>query len=555
MRKGKSMIMIMILLLSMLTVVFTGTQVAAEPGSMKGYWRLDTGIGSIAVDSSDATNDGTLSGGKFGNALEFDGIDDYVDMPDDDSLDITGDLTVEAWIVADVINTYKSIIVKGDAYTEGKINYGLQIQAEQADGTIRFFVWSPGYTWVDSTSQVPADGNWHHVAVTHDSSNNVKIFIDGALSGSGTLALGPISNSPLDIGRHKHATVGTYQYWDGKIDEVRISNIVRYTSSFTPQTSEFISDANTAGLWHFDESVGTTIYDETTNDNDGTRNGANWAGPTWTTGKHGNGLDFDGIDDQVSIPDSNSLDITSQITMEAWIKPSSIYTGGNWQYDDVICGKRHSYYLRIDENGKLAFYAYDVTTTGYVTGSDMTSYVDTWIHVAATYDGSAVKLYINSQLDTSASRTGNIRITANPVRIGWVDYNRYFHGAIDEVRLWDNALSQSEVELAMEGKLEILSQAGIVIYTSSFHGLDVCDTVTIQIVPDDPDVTIRDTTPLAEHRITPKRTDADWEIVANSQTDTTIDVHITAKDARCKTIHLWLYLSTGEHIGINLHLA
>ena len=97
----------------------------------------------------------------------------------------------------------------------------------------------------------------------------------------------------IRIGGRQYA--GAECYFNGLIDEVRISNSVRYSSGFTPQTLPFTTDVNTIGLWHFDESVGTIVYDETSNNNDGSINGATWAGPTWTTGVSWSGLHFDGV--------------------------------------------------------------------------------------------------------------------------------------------------------------------------------------------------------------------------------------------------------------------
>ena len=71
---------------------------AVSPPEAVGHWKFDEGIGSYPFDETTNNNDGTLSGGKFGNALEFDGFDDYVNIPDDTSLDITADITLEAWI-------------------------------------------------------------------------------------------------------------------------------------------------------------------------------------------------------------------------------------------------------------------------------------------------------------------------------------------------------------------------------------------------------------------------------------------------------------------------
>jgi len=199
-----------------------------SPGpDLVGLWHFDGDAG----DSSGNDNHGIVTGATYisdqwgDQALEFVGANDYVSVDDADILDITDELTIEAWIVADVLNTYKSIVVKGDANAEGIINYGLQIQAESADGTLRFFVYYGGnYEWVDSTSQVPADGQWHHVAVTVNTADDlVKFYIDGLSAGTSTFTANlPVSTSTLEIGRHRHETSGACQYFEGIIDEVRI---------------------------------------------------------------------------------------------------------------------------------------------------------------------------------------------------------------------------------------------------------------------------------------------------------------------------------------------
>jgi len=198
-----------------------------------GLWHFD----GNADDSSVHGNSGTLHNfvmspspwvsGVLGQALSFNGVDSYVSVDDDNILDITDKLTIEAWIVADVIDTYKSIVVKGDAFTEGIINYGLQIQAVDNEGTLRFFVYDGGiYKFVDSTSQVLADGQWYHVAVTVDTTAGiVEFYIDGSPAGTSTFTASlPVSTSTLEIGRQRH-TSGASQYFEGIIDEVRIWNV------------------------------------------------------------------------------------------------------------------------------------------------------------------------------------------------------------------------------------------------------------------------------------------------------------------------------------------
>jgi len=211
----------------------TKTILLPDPG-LVGLWHFSHNL----KDSSGNENHGKFYGTTedyvtsiigMCEALSFNGVGDYVSVDDDLTLNITSELTIEAWIVADDISTYKSIVVKGDAYTEGIINYGLQIQAENAaPGTLRFFVYySGGYKYVDSTDRVIADSQWHHVAVTVNTFNDeVKFYIDGFLAGTESFIYDlPVSASTLEIGRHRHKTLGESQYFNGKIDEVRIWNV------------------------------------------------------------------------------------------------------------------------------------------------------------------------------------------------------------------------------------------------------------------------------------------------------------------------------------------
>jgi hypothetical protein len=94
----------------------------------------------------------------------------------------------------------------------------------------------------------------------------------------GTLTQGPW----LRIGG-----LGGYPYFDGTIDEVRISDVVRYSGDFQPWSAAFSADANTVGLWHFDEGMGQTVADDSASGNDGTlgdSGSVDGADPLWVEG-------------------------------------------------------------------------------------------------------------------------------------------------------------------------------------------------------------------------------------------------------------------------------
>jgi hypothetical protein len=118
------------------------------------------------------------------------------------------------------------------------------------------------------------------VAATYEN-DTLRVFVDGVASTAtsvGTLTQGPW----LRIGG-----LPGYPFFDGAIDEVRISSVVRYTSDFVPSSTPFSADANTLGLWHFDEGAGQSAADVSTSANDGTlgdTDSVDSADPAWVEG-------------------------------------------------------------------------------------------------------------------------------------------------------------------------------------------------------------------------------------------------------------------------------
>lgn len=182
---------------------------------------FDEGSGTIAHDSSGYGSDGTLSGpswvdGKFGNALSFDGINDYVTISDADSLDFgTGDFTVDFWMKP--INTPASIA--GAIYKGFLPGWGIWWRNTQQV----FARW--GYSvsdYVDTWSDIskPLSFNeWHNVVfVANRSSNKAYFIVDGTKHTETICPTGTVSNSnPMYLGWET-------DYFNGIIDEVRIYN-------------------------------------------------------------------------------------------------------------------------------------------------------------------------------------------------------------------------------------------------------------------------------------------------------------------------------------------
>ena len=170
-----------------------------------------------------------------------------------------------------------------------------------------------------------------------------------------------------------------------------------------------------------------------------------------------NALSFDGTDDKVDIGNGSALQITGNtITIEAWIYPTSWRTNV-WEGGIVVKemnSSNNGYMFRCGNVGRLnfGFGANGLPWKELTTGANTLS-LNTWQHVAASYNGSKVRLYVNGIKVDSASYTGNIGNATNNCFIGgYYSTGRNFPGKIDEVRIWNIARTGSQIAAAMNGE-------------------------------------------------------------------------------------------------------
>ncbi len=200
----------------------------------------------------------------------------------------------------------------------------------------------------------------------------------------------------------------------------------------------------------FNEGAGTAVQDASGNGNHGAIAGAAWA----AGGKFGAALSFDGVNDLVTIADAASLDLTTGMTMEAWINPNTI---NGWE--TVILKETNgelAYALYADNNGndtggprRPGSWIRQGGASYYTLGTTQIT-INQWTHLAATYDGAVLRLYVNGVQAGSLSRTGSINTTSNPLRIGGNNvWSEWFNGLIDEVRIYNRALTQAEIQTDM----------------------------------------------------------------------------------------------------------
>ena len=249
---------------------FTPSGSLTASGSTKGLWKFD---GQSTSDTSTNGNHGSLQSGAVfsadvppSNAYysgSFNGTSSYVQVPNSTSLNITGAITVEAWVKVNSIGAYQDIITR-ESYAQSGTGGGYELSVTNL-GKPRFDLYQGPTSWtpvVGATTMTA--GAWHHVAGVFDGSQ-MRIYLNGVLDGTFNTTNGPASGtSSLKLGRTSGGS-----YFGGLIDEARVSNAAVYTSNFTPQT-HLTASGSTKGLWKFDAQ---SINDSSGNANHGTLQG------------------------------------------------------------------------------------------------------------------------------------------------------------------------------------------------------------------------------------------------------------------------------------------
>jgi PKD repeat protein len=200
--------------------------------------------------------------------------------------------------------------------------------------------------------------------------------------------------------------------------------------------------------YSFNEGTGSTITDVSGSGNHGTISGAQWT----NAGRYGKALVFDGVNDWVTVADRPSLDLTSGMTLEAWAYPTALSGGSTNGWRTAVLKQQSSQlvyalYANSDSN-RPSGYVYTGSDRG-VSGNTQLR-LNAWSHLATTYDGSILRLYVNGTLVGSQSLSGVIRTSGHPLRIGGNSvWGEYFKGRIDDVRVYNRALTTSQIQADM----------------------------------------------------------------------------------------------------------
>ncbi|NOQ55625.1 MAG: hypothetical protein GQ477_02340, partial [Nanohaloarchaea archaeon] len=340
--------------------------------SLVGWWRFNQETGennTFFRDWSTYGNNGTCSGsncsiyttGKFGQALDFDGADDYVNCGNDSSLDITSAITIEAWVKSD---SPKLIGLPDDA-TQDHL------------GGSEYFI-------LDKFT-ASANGTINTIRVHHNAPVKVKVAIYDDDGGEpGTLLNAVNTNQSVSSG------------WSNiNFPSTQVTSGTVYWLAYASEADYHFWQQNTGGIQKFKSIVFSSF-----------------------TFPSSAGTGFTPCDDISHIAGYNDKKL-------------------------IISKGQDAYALEMSLDGS--------TLKGYINNSEITASVSApleWHHYALTYNGSNQKLYLYGNQTNSTSLTGNINTNANNLTIG-----KYFNGIIDEVRIYNRALTAEEINASYNAGL------------------------------------------------------------------------------------------------------
>ncbi len=206
--------------------------------------------------------------------------------------------------------------------------------------------------------------------------------------------------------------------------------------------------------YSFDDGAGTTLVDRAGMGHTGTISGATWT----TQGRFGSALAFDGVDDWVTVNDAPALDLTTGMTLEAWVYPAA-NGGGTWRnvlIKERANGEVYNLYANADTNAPTV-YVVTAAQPGAAVDARATSLIplNTWTHLAATYDGTTLRVFVNGVQVGNRALSGALLVSTGALRLGGnAVWGEYFQGRLDEVRIYNRALTAVEIQADMAARIQ-----------------------------------------------------------------------------------------------------
>lgn len=438
-----------------------------EADPLVARWRFDDGSGGTAADAA-GDNDGSILGifawetrCDSDGYLDLAGGSSYVHVPEDSSLDISGDATIAGWfkLNADFDETsstsqvllakYASddenlhIVLAGDDYDQSAVPEGsLVVKTNGTSGAYRY-IWSAQTQW-------KAD-QWYHFAITLNANSPASntLYIDGiddTAGSSGTTAYNDISfSADIDIGGGETENTPGPRYLDGAVDDFRLYSY-RLTGSEVAELYGLILH------WKLDEVGGNTAFDSSGMGLDGTSTGV-----TFASGRIDGAYELDGSSSRIENLDlSDNLNGLEEITVLVWIKSDVSDHDRGIFFTDEPSGSDNRMGMRYDKDGwagggeRLIKASIHTTSGSTSIESSENAQTSSWQHLALVWrSGESLQLYINGQLDSLTHDTGPLSGTVNNVDrllVGVGAKDKTWQGLIDEFRIYNRALCSDQID-------------------------------------------------------------------------------------------------------------
>ncbi len=395
----------------------------------------------------------------------FDGNNDLVFINSKSQYEITGALTLEAWVNPDVLQT-QSIVGKFDT-GNNKRSYLLQVLS---DGKARFFAnptgTSAGNVYVDSTATVPT-GQWTHLAATFSPSgddNFMQVYINGTLRGERTTGV-PASihsnDTAVRMGYHRGGGTNT-GFYEGRMDEVAIYDTALTGQQIAHHVLEAVRVPFSARMHlSLDETTGTTAYDATSGGSHGALIGSGFTFDARSVpGVFDRALQFNGSSDYVSIADGGNLPGASDdFTVAFWAKTDN-WTGtpargilASYNMNDLqfSIGLDRDNGLLVGANSSLGTLNEQRITESLLNGLD----TDEFAHFAFVFGagGAIDDIYLNGLPAGSSYNNhwffndADLFTLGRRVRSGSSEV--FFDGELDDFAIFDRALTAPQVNAVM----------------------------------------------------------------------------------------------------------
>ena len=456
--------------MSLFAFIFTMVIVIPAAAQVPNYVPTDGLVGwwpfnGNANDESGNGNDGVVNGatltedrfGNMGKSYQFSGNGDYISVPDAANMNFNSNQqTISFWMKIDAYpypNCCPDIQAVINKWTS--LETGGFLVHFAGNGSLFYSIKNPNSMWGDCpiSTDFYEVGQWNHFLFTNDGDtirgyyNNQNLLNIAIPEGT---SIGT-NNESIYFGKEN----GVANFFNGSLDDIAIYNRAlseqEIQNLYTGQCPTVSSNCSSlpsnlqqglVGYWPFCGNAN----DESGNGNDGVVNGA-----TLTEDRFGNpnaAYGFDGVDDYIEVAYNSTLNLPLAITLSAWFQADTLASmriidkstvGGADGFLLDIGGNNNNKYIRAILAGQ---------SSNQPSSSEFISETNTWYNIIVTYDGIAVRFYVNNELDTTLDISGESLLNSLPLRFGANSLliDNFFDGVIDDIGIWTRALTPEEVQ-------------------------------------------------------------------------------------------------------------